>query len=103
MLQRSLMPGILIKLNYALSTEEMTKTSMLKQVIEESRRNTFVTGIQCVAVCCSVLQCTEERTKTSILKQVIEESRRNTFVTDFVGTDWTTLPNRLQPGPKLPS
>ena len=21
----------------------------------------------------------------------------------FVGTDWTTLPNRLQPGPKLPS
>jgi len=20
----------------------------------------------------------------------------------FVGTDWTTLPNRLQPGPKLP-
>ena len=25
------------------------------------------------------------------------------YNTIFVGTDWTTLPNRLQPGPKLPS
>jgi len=26
-----------------------------------------------------------------------------TIIYGFVGTDWTTLPNRLQPGPKVPS
>jgi len=42
----SLMPGIIIKFNYAISTEELTRTALLKQVVGETRRNQFVKALR---------------------------------------------------------
>ena len=41
-----LMPGIVVKLNYALSVEELTKDEMLKKVMQESRRESFVKALR---------------------------------------------------------
>ena len=41
-----LMPGIIVKFNYAVSTEELTKTSLLKRVIAQARRTQFAKALR---------------------------------------------------------
>jgi len=42
----ALMPGLMIKLNYAISTEELTKTALLQDIMRDSRRDTFLASLR---------------------------------------------------------
>ncbi len=42
----ALMPGLMIKLNYAISTEELTKTALLQDIMRDSRRGTFLASLR---------------------------------------------------------
>jgi calmodulin len=42
----ALMPGLMIKLNHAISTEELTKTALLQDIMRDSRRDTFLASLR---------------------------------------------------------
>ena len=42
----ALMPGLMIKLNYVISTEELTKTALLQDIMRDSRRATFQASLR---------------------------------------------------------